>query len=169
MQAHVKARRLENVAAKAHCVLYGGCLLNYVYPYLYPETCIAIIEVLEKLGYKVTFPEGQACCGAPARYAGDRESAVTMAEKNVMVLANTEGPIIYACPTCGMYLAELFPEMVAPGHIHEMAEEVAKRTVGFGDFIARHVQDEFFEKGPMFEAKITYHESCCGFGGSFTI
>jgi L-lactate dehydrogenase complex protein LldF len=197
-QAYVKGHRLENVEAKAHCVLYGGCLLNYVYP----ETGVAVIEVLEKLGYAVAFPEGQVCCGAPARYAGDRGSAVTMAEKNVMVLANTEGPIIYACPTCGMYLAELFPGMVAPGHIHEMAEEIAKRTVGFGDFIARHVQDAFFEKGPMFEAKITYHESChmrqnagglnhirqlikgikgaelvemknpescCGFGGSFTI
>jgi L-lactate dehydrogenase complex protein LldF len=192
------SRKQCNGAAGKSCVLYAGCLLNYIYP----ETGRAMVQVLEHLGYHIVNPLEQACCGAPARYSGDKETALILAKKNVEALAKTKGPIVYGCPTCGMYLLRVFPEMLAQEGYKESAEEIASRTIDFASFVMRYEYEAFRNLGPNLSEKITYHESChlrqnlkgadwtrklldgisgieltemkdpeacCGFGGSFTL
>ena len=46
--------------------LFGTCLVEA----LRPEAGLAIVQVLERLGVTVEYPEGQICCGQPAFNAG---------------------------------------------------------------------------------------------------
>jgi len=42
---------------------------------LYPQVAMATVEVLERRGCKVVFPEDQTCCGQPAFNSGYRAEA----------------------------------------------------------------------------------------------
>ena len=54
--------------------LFITCLLDT----LYPETCEAVVRVLERAGVEVNLPGGQARCGQLAHQtAGDETSALT--------------------------------------------------------------------------------------------
>jgi L-lactate dehydrogenase complex protein LldE len=46
---------------------------------LYPEVGMAAVELLERFGTDVVFPEAQTCCGQPAFNAGYRKDAREMA------------------------------------------------------------------------------------------
>ena len=46
---------------------------------LFPNAGMAVVEVLERLGYSVDFPKDQTCCGQPAFNSGYREEARTVA------------------------------------------------------------------------------------------
>ena len=39
---------------------------------LFPSAGMAVVEVLERLGYAVDFPKDQTCCGQPAFNSGYR-------------------------------------------------------------------------------------------------
>ncbi|MDP4126363.1 MAG: LUD domain-containing protein, partial [Bacillota bacterium] len=47
---------------KGTIAFYSGCLIDFVYP----KIGEGVISALNEKGYKVVFPEGQTCCGAPA-------------------------------------------------------------------------------------------------------
>ena len=42
--------------------LFVTCMVDQ----LFPKVGIAMADVLERLGYRVDFPEAQTCCGQPA-------------------------------------------------------------------------------------------------------
>ena len=69
----------QAAAAKEKAALYAGCLIDFAYP----ETGEAVVEVLEPRGVEVVFPEGQTCCGAPARYSGAFDVAAQNAMDNM--------------------------------------------------------------------------------------
>ena len=61
---------------------YAGCLIDFAYP----ETGEAVVKLLNKAGVQVVFPEGQTCCGAPARFSGAYETAAGNATANIDAL-----------------------------------------------------------------------------------
>ena len=48
---------------------------------LFPAAGMAVVEVLERLGYTVDFPKEQTCCGQPAFNSGYRNEARTVARQ----------------------------------------------------------------------------------------
>jgi L-lactate dehydrogenase complex protein LldF len=46
----------------------------------------SLVKILNKAGIEVVFPEGQTCCGAPARYSGAYEVAAQNANDNIKAL-----------------------------------------------------------------------------------
>jgi len=50
---------------------------------LYPETAVATLEVLERVGCDVVYPEGQTCCGQPFLNNGLIEEARVLADRFV--------------------------------------------------------------------------------------
>src|SRR5210317_264929 len=78
---------------------FAGCLNDFVYP----EMGIDLVKVLNHLDVEVTLPLEQSCCGVPALYSGDKETAVAMAEQNISaMLADNPDFVITSCPTCTM-------------------------------------------------------------------
>ncbi len=54
------------MTARGTIALMPTCLVDLVRP----ETGVAAVRVLRRAGYRVTFPEGQTCCGQPAWNSG---------------------------------------------------------------------------------------------------
>src|SRR5262245_47881747 len=67
----------------------------------FPDTGMAVVTVLERLGLTVEFPEGQTCCGQPAFNAGFHDEAREMAKHTIDVLAKSDAPIVIPSGSCG--------------------------------------------------------------------
>jgi L-lactate dehydrogenase complex protein LldF len=76
----VQADRAAETEEKA--AFYSGCLIDFAYP----EMGEAVVKILNKAGIEVIFPEGQTCCGAPARFSGAYEVAAQNASDNINAL-----------------------------------------------------------------------------------
>lgn len=61
----------------------NGCVM----PVLFPQVHRATIEVLRHCGCEVVLPVSQGCCGALHSHAGDRQTAIRLAEQNIRAFA----------------------------------------------------------------------------------
>jgi glycerol-3-phosphate dehydrogenase subunit C len=87
---------------------FAGCTARY----LFPEVAKAAVEVLERSGVEVYFPE-QKCCGMPSLLEGDRAFTFSVAGFNLQRLADVvqDGyDVVCSCPTCGYVLKNMFSE-----------------------------------------------------------
>lgn len=149
----------KNLKEKA--VFYGGCLIDFAYP----EMGEALVKILNKGGIEVLFPEGQTCCGAPARYSGAYEVAAKNAEDNIeALLAARADYVISACPTCTVALDHEFIatfESLGQEKILPRARELAAKTIDFSTLVKKLVDEGrlTLKEGQQL-GKVTYHDSC---------
>jgi iron-sulfur cluster protein len=149
----------KNLKEKA--VFYGGCLIDFAYP----EMGEALVKILNKAGIEVLFPQGQTCCGAPARYSGAYEVAAKNAEDNIQaLLAERADYVVSACPTCTVALDHEFIatfESLGQKKILPQARELAAKTIDFSTLVKRLVDEGrlTLKEGQQLGA-ITYHDSC---------
>lgn len=142
--------------------LYAGCLIDFVYP----ETGEAIVKVLNHAGIRVEFPDAQTCCGAPARYSGDKRAAAEAAAANVEALGGGKARyVVSACPTCTVALRSEFGALLKEHGSAEQAgraAEVAARTVDFSTLVLDLTRQGRlrFESEESGESAVTYHDSC---------
>ncbi len=141
--------------------LYAGCLIDFAYP----RVGESVVRVLEAAGIEVAFPEGQTCCGAPARYAGVLDVAARNAMDNVRALEEADaGWIVSACPTCTVALKhDLAASLRAEGHEDwaRRAEALAPRVRDFSSLVAELVDAGRLQLEPGADAEpVTYHDSC---------
>jgi len=138
--------------------LFGGCANDF----LYPELGIDVIKVMNRLNVEVSYPQKQNCCGVPALYSGDKETAVALAEQNIeAMLEGNPDFVITTCPTCTMALQRDFVEFLRDNPVWAArAEHLAAITVDAAGFIVNQLgaADEF--KGLADPEKVTYHDSC---------
>lgn len=69
-----------------HVALFVPCYVDQ----LFPRVAWATVEVLERHGCEVAFPEGQSCCGQPLLTAGDRSGAERLARRFREVFADAD-------------------------------------------------------------------------------
>jgi iron-sulfur cluster protein len=137
---------------------FAGCLNDFVYPELGRD----LIKVLNRLGVTVSFPKEQNCCGVPALYSGDRETATVLAAQNVAaLLAGNPDFVVTTCPTCTMALQRDFVELLrdhprwaAP------AEKLAAITIDISRFIVEKCDGGAALASLAAPEKVTYHDSC---------
>lgn len=87
---------------------FAGCTANY----LFPEVPRAVVEVLQKCGVEVFYPE-QKCCGMPSLLEGDRKTTLNFVRFNLQNLASAVADgydIVCSCPTCGFMLRDILKE-----------------------------------------------------------
>ncbi len=63
---------------------------------MYPDVGMATLELLEKLGCDVEFPEAQTCCGQPMANTGCRDDAVPLARRFVEIFTPYDAVV---CPS----------------------------------------------------------------------
>ena len=133
---------------------YAGCMIDFIYP----EIGEAIWSVLEKSNVTALFPRGQACCGAPAIYAGDLDTARKSAIHNIEALEQgSPAYIVTGCPTCAVMLKERFPEFLEGTQWHDRAVALSAKVMDFSAFAA----DVLDVKCPtQTEGSVTYHDPC---------
>ena len=104
-QEWIKGRK-ENIKSRAEgkkkVAYFAGCTARY----FFPDVAKAVVEVFERNGIEVYYPD-QQCCGMPSLLEGDRKLTLKFARFNVDRLAEVveEGyDIVCSCPTCGYML-----------------------------------------------------------------
>lgn len=140
---------------KGTVALYGGCLLDFVYP----KIGEGVVAALNELGYKVVFPLKQSCCGAPASYMGDRDNAIKSAIMNIEALdAENVDYVVSTCPTCTHGLLDYKELLHDNPEMFKRAEELNKKLFDFPKLIS--MLGGLEDKGDGIPLKITYHDSC---------
>jgi L-lactate dehydrogenase complex protein LldE len=166
---------------------------------LFPRTGQAVVEVLERLGCEVVFPEEQTCCGQMHANAGYQEEAVPLVRRFVEAFAGEE---LIATPSssCAAMVHEQYPrlaELAGDDALASAVRELAPRVHEFCQLLLGPLGVE--DVGAHYPHRVAYHpachslrlgdgplrllravnglqlcefeeaDSCCGFGGTFAV
>ncbi len=156
-----RVKKIKQPKCAEKAVFFGGCLVDFAYP----EMGESVVEVLNKAGIEVIFPEGQTCCGAPARFSGAYEVAAQNAADNISaLLAEDVKYVVSACPTCTVALKHDFiANLEAVGRHTELpaARRLAEKVVDFSTLVTQLLEQGRLKFKPGIEPlKFTYHDSC---------
>ena len=151
-----KPQRVAN--PRYRVALFGGCANDF----LYPELGLDLIEVMNALDVEVFYPLEQNCCGIPASYSGDRETAVELAKQNIdALLQDNPDYVLTTCPTCAVALRQNFVEYLKDNPAWAArAEELSQKTVDAASFVLNYLDGGAIFTGLAKDEKITYHDSC---------
>jgi L-lactate dehydrogenase complex protein LldE len=115
-------------------------------------------DVLERLGYRVDFPEDQTCCGQPAFNTGYRAEACQVARHFLKVFRDWEY-IVVPSGSCTSMIAhhfrDLFPDDPAT---LAAADALASRVFEFSRFVLEVAGVD--DVGARMRDVVTYHDSC---------
>jgi L-lactate dehydrogenase complex protein LldE len=166
---------------------------------LYPRVGAAIVEVLERLGHTIDYPEAQTCCGQPPFNSGYWDEAREVARRQMRVFRDAE-VVVSASGSCGAMFKKFYGELFAHQPEEEEARALGARTWEFSEFLVTKLGIR--DVGARFPERVTFHdgchglrelgtreaprtllravhglelvemsegESCCGFGGTFAV
>ena len=134
---------------------YGTCLVDM----FYPDAGMAGIQLLEKQGIEVIFPQDQTCCGQPAYTSGYHDQAREVAAAQLGLFPG-DYPIVLPSGSCAGMMREHYPELFA-GHPEEAkAKEVAGRIYELTEFLMHVCHIKLEDKGEPI--KVAMHTSCSG-------
>jgi iron-sulfur cluster protein len=183
--------------AKYRVALFGGCLMDFVYP----EQGEAFLKLIKDKSIRVDYPLEQTCCGLPAAMLTETKTAKKVARQNLEAIDPADYDyIVTLCASCGSHLKESYPKLLAdtPG-LSVKARQFADKVIDFSSFMKEVAGQDKVEKGTG--ARTAYHapchlcrgldvheapreliecaglqyaaydteEVCCGFGGSFSM
>lgn len=116
------------------------------------------MEVLERLGFEVDFPQGQTCCGQPAFNTGYTEEARAIGRHFLDVFRDSEYIIVPSGSCTSMiahHFADLFqhdPKLLTEAHALE------PRVWEFSRFLLEVAGVD--DVGARYDGIVTYHDSC---------
>lgn len=175
--------------------LFVPCLIDQ----FSPQAGVATVRLLRKLGLEVAYPEAQTCCGQPAFNAGYHEEATKLAERFIEIFSDAEyivtpsgscGSMVrvfYPSLPIHKDLGPFLTEVRAKTYeLSEFLVSVLGITDVGATFSARvtyhdscHLLRELKVKDPprllirnvrgIDFVEMGESESCCGFGGSFSV
>ena len=166
---------------------------------LYPHVGAAIVEVLERLGHTIDYPEAQTCCGQPPFNSGYWDEARGVARRQMRVFREAE-IVVSASGSCGAMFKKFYTELFEHQPEEAEAKALGAKTWEFSEFLVTKLGVR--DVGARFAEKVTFHdgchglrelgtreaprtllravqgleliemsegESCCGFGGTFAV
>ncbi|RBW69575.1 (Fe-S)-binding protein [Bacillus taeanensis] len=117
----------------------------------------AAVELLEKLGCEVEFPETQTCCGQPAYNSGYVKESKEAMKRMIQTFENAEY-VVTPSGSCATMFRE-YPHVFAGDHVWEdRAFNLANKTYELTQFIVDVLKVE--NVGAKLNGKATYHKSC---------
>jgi L-lactate dehydrogenase complex protein LldE len=151
---------------------------------LYPETCRATVQILERLGHEVVFPQEQTCCGQMHLNSGYAQEAARLGRRFAEIFGDYDA-VVSPSSSCVGTVRELY----GLENVFELSELLVRRL-------------DVDDVGASFARSVTYHptchslrvtrvgetplrllrkvrslelvelpraDECCGFGGTFAI
>ena len=115
---------------------------------------------MRECGAEPYYPLKQACCGAPARDAGDERSFARLARINIAALEKMSPDyIVTVCPGCAVMLQQEYPRLFSGDpEWRERAEAVSARVRDFSRLVLELTPSA--EKKPSRGIRVTYHDPC---------
>ncbi len=141
-----------------YCIaLFGGCLVDFVYP----EQAKALLSLLKDHQVQLEYPMDQTCCGLPVKMMGENETAKEVAIQNLKAMdpANYDY-VLTLCASCGSHIKNNYPKL-----LHNISglginlNQLADKLIDFSSFMmdVLHIKPEIFKE----EGKsVAYHSPC---------
>jgi len=179
----------------ANVYFFGTCLIDL----FMPEAGLDAIELLERAGVRVHYPQAQTCCGQPAYTSGEPEAARQVARAQLDLFPE-DWPIVVPSGSCAGMMRHYWPALFAGSADEARVQAVASRVVEWTDFLLNvlnwqpneagvpsklavhtacsarremgtHLHSwALLERLPNVERVVHAHEpECCGFGGVFSV
>ena len=175
--------------------LFITCLADVFYPDVGRHT----VELLERYGCEVEFPEQQTCCGQPAYNSGYHRDTKKVAKHMIETFARAEYIVVPSGSCVAMF--HEYEELLKDELVwQERAKKLVAKTYELSQFLVNVLKVK--EVHSSLQAKATYHtschmtrllgetqspfdllekveglqleelpnrETCCGFGGTFSV
>lgn len=174
--------------------LFVTCLVDQ----FSPDAGEAVVETLREAGCSVSFDRRQTCCGQPAMNLGHVRDAREVAGRTMDLYAETEGPIVVPSGSCAATMSRHYPDLFRGtgredearafgARVREWSEYLdgvgfTPRPCGGGAQVTVHpachgLREMGIDQEPvrLLEAAgyevvpLPRAESCCGFGGAFSV
>ena len=130
---------------------------------LYPNVGMATVEVLERLGVEVEYPEGQTCCGQPMANAGCGDDARPLIDRFLRVFGDYEQVV---CPSgsCVAMVRVQYRTLMAGVAMPAVARARLERVIGATYELCEFVVDvlKVEQASGQFAHKVGLHQSCHG-------
>jgi L-lactate dehydrogenase complex protein LldE len=127
---------------------------------LFPRVGQATVEVLERLGVTVDFPQEQTCCGQMHWNSGYQLEAAPLARRFVRAFADAEA-IVCPSASCAGMVREAYPRLAALTGDEGLAREAGAlipRVHEVTEYLVDVVGRE--DVGASFPHRVTYHPTC---------
>jgi L-lactate dehydrogenase complex protein LldE len=127
---------------------------------LFPNTGKAVVEILERVGIQVAFPEEQTCCGQMHFNTGYQKDAMPLIRRFVEVFSPYEVVVSPSASCVGMvremyrYAAEVQQDM----QLADAVDQLAKRVYEFSEFLVHRMS--ITDVGAYYPHRVTYHPTC---------
>ncbi|HJQ45564.1 MAG TPA: (Fe-S)-binding protein [Amycolatopsis sp.] len=125
--------------------LFATCLGDT----MFPDTCKAVVRLLERLGCDVDFPMSQTCCGQLHFNTGYRSEAVPLARRLTESFAGYHA-VVAPSGSCAAMVRDIYPKLLdsdLPPRMYELSEFLID-VLGVTDV------------GAYFPHRVTYHPTC---------
>ena len=147
--------------------LFATCLVETIRP----QAGLAVVTVLERLGFEVEYPTAQTCCGQPAFNGGAWDDTRPMARHTIDVLSKSDAPVVVPSGSCADMIVHHYPELFHDDPVYlPRAQALAARTYEFAQFLVDVVGLK--DAGGWGQGAVAYHASCHllrGLGGNDAI
>lgn len=142
--------------------LFATCVNDAVLP----RAAMATVQLLERLGVTVDFPQQQSCCGQPQYNTGYRKLAEPLVLRMARVFEDYEF-VVTPSGSCAAMVRDNYPRIGAKaaaegrsGALAEAAAELAPRMLELTEFLIDVLG--VTDVGAYFPHRVTYHPSCHG-------
>jgi L-lactate dehydrogenase complex protein LldE len=134
--------------------LFVTCLTDT----LGPQTGIATVRLLERLGHEVEFRRAQTCCGQMHLNTGYRAEAIRLARRFVRVFDGAD-VVVAPSASCVGTVRDAYPHLAAddPSFAREV-ESLAPRVLELSEFLVGRLGLE--DVGAAYAHRVTYHPTC---------
>jgi L-lactate dehydrogenase complex protein LldE len=127
---------------------------------LFPETGIATVRLLERLGHQVEFPLEQTCCGQMHFNTGYQREAIPLVRRFVEVFSSYEAVVAPSGSCVGM-VRELYPmaaRLANDERLERRIEEFAPKVFELSEFLVKKLG--ITGVGAYYPHRVTYHPTC---------
>ncbi len=137
---------------------FTGCATNFIYD----DTGLATIGILNHLGFTVIIPKNQTCCSIPLLFHGAQDLAGQNITKNITALKDLKADtILVDCSTCGEALRNEYPKFLEEqGRKTSDAKRIALKVKDVLTFIYDHFDKLEFDAALTEKLSCTYHAPC---------
>ena len=138
----------------SNAYLFATCLVDQ----FAPEAGLDTVNLLEREGIKVHFPEQQTCCGQPAYNSGYPDEARAVARQQLDLFPQP-WPVVVPSGSCAAMMRHHYPKLFADDPaLLAKARELAGRIFELTEFLV-HVVD-FRQQDLGTPCTVALHTSC---------
>jgi L-lactate dehydrogenase complex protein LldE len=138
--------------------LFATCLADA----MFPQAAIATVNLLERLGHQVVFPDGQTCCGQMHVNTGYLSEATGLVRHHVDVFEQSGCDVVVApsgsCVGSVRHQHAMVARRAGDEKLALRAERIAARTYELSELLIDVL--DVRDVGAYYPHRVTYHPTC---------